>query len=86
MASSETTTHPGVRRLCVRLTAGSVPAVRHALRELDPKAQFDPEGNPVTLWVVTRLTWEQAEALLGVELAFDSDNQWIAEEMLDVYR
>lgn len=63
------------RRLCLRTYTDHLEMAQQAVLQADPTAVFDASRNPVTLWVVTRLTWQEAELLPGVCLALESCNQ-----------
>jgi hypothetical protein len=43
--------------------------VKRKIMELDPNAEFDPIGNPMTLWLHTHLNEEQLEQIEGVSYA-----------------
>lgn len=73
---------PTVRqRLCVATLAIHKAAACSVIRKLDPQAVFDPEGNPTLFWVITRLTWQEVEALPEVKIAFPSADQDFPEEV-----
>lgn len=50
----------------VRTERGARRDVMDEIARLDPRADFDPEGNPVTFWVTTRLSEDEIEDLDGV--------------------
>jgi hypothetical protein len=61
------TLHEAAKRYVVRTEKGAQAKVLQAIRKRDKGAKVDPEKNPITAWVTTKLTLKQIEDMDGVE-------------------